>query len=43
MRSSIRNVENVRTLCRMCDHGCGIEVSVVEGKPVKLKGFQDHP
>ena len=35
--------KNVTTICRMCDHGCGIEVSVVDDHPVKLKGCRDHP
>lgn len=33
----------VPTLCRMCDHGCGILVSVENGKPVHIRGNPDHP
>jgi len=27
----------------MCDHGCGIEVTVTDGRPVALKGSKKHP
>jgi anaerobic selenocysteine-containing dehydrogenase len=27
----------------MCDHGCGVEVSVAEGQPVRLKVRPQHP
>lgn len=27
----------------MCDHGCGIDVTVVNGDPVRLKGAKTHP
>ena len=33
----------ISTICRMCDHGCGIEVDVAEGQPVSLKGARQHP
>ena len=33
----------VPTLCRMCDHGCGILVSVENGKPVHIRGNPAHP
>lgn len=33
----------VSTLCRMCDHGCGIEVTVADGRPVALRGSKEHP
>ncbi|MCD4715439.1 MAG: molybdopterin-dependent oxidoreductase [Desulfobacterales bacterium] len=33
----------IPTLCRMCDHGCGILVSVEEGKPVHVRGNPAHP
>jgi anaerobic selenocysteine-containing dehydrogenase len=33
----------VTTLCRMCDHGCGMEVTVRDGKPVGVKGSRSHP
>ena len=36
-------VERVKTLCRMCDHGCGMEVTVENGKPVRVKGLRKHP
>ncbi|MFH1953092.1 MAG: molybdopterin-dependent oxidoreductase [Pseudomonadota bacterium] len=34
---------HISTLCRMCDHGCGIEVTVLDGDPVGLKGARTHP
>jgi len=34
---------NIATLCRMCDHGCGIEVTVTDNRPTSLKGSKKHP
>lgn len=39
----MKTAETIFTLCRMCDHGCGIEVDVVDGQPVSLKGAKKHP
>ncbi|MGD9053304.1 MAG: molybdopterin-dependent oxidoreductase, partial [Desulfobacterales bacterium] len=38
-------VENqtVTTLCRMCDHGCGIDVTVKAGLPSAINGSKAHP
>lgn len=33
----------IPTLCRMCDHGCGILVTVENAKPVHVRGNPDHP
>ncbi len=33
----------IPTLCRMCDHGCGILVTVEEGIPVHVRGNPAHP
>lgn len=33
----------IPTLCRMCDHGCGILVTVRDGKPVHVRGNPAHP
>jgi formate dehydrogenase (coenzyme F420) alpha subunit len=33
----------IPTLCRMCDHGCGILVSVEGGKPILVRGNPAHP
>ncbi len=33
----------VTTLCRMCDHGCGMEVTVENEMPVAVKGSRKHP
>ena len=39
----MKKTETISTICRMCDHGCGIEVGVAEGQPVSLKGAKKHP
>ena len=39
----MKKTETISTICRMCDHGCGIEVGVAEGQPVSLKGAAEHP
>ena len=33
----------IPTLCRMCDHGCGILVTVKNGKPIQVRGNPAHP
>ena len=35
--------ETISTICRMCDHGCGLEVAVKDGQPVSLRGSKVHP
>jgi len=35
--------ETISTICRMCDHGCGLEVTVEDGQPVSLRGSKGHP
>jgi anaerobic selenocysteine-containing dehydrogenase len=35
--------QTVPTLCKMCDHGCGVEVMVRDGRPEALKGSTAHP
>jgi anaerobic selenocysteine-containing dehydrogenase len=32
----MKKIETISTICRMCDHGCGIEVDVAEGKFVPV-------
>ena len=39
----MKKTETIATICRMCDHGCGIEVDVADGQPVALKGDRKHP
>jgi len=39
----MKKTESISTICRMCDHGCGIEIGVAEGQPVTLKGTAEHP
>ena len=33
----------VNTLCRMCDHGCGMVVTVENGIPSAVEGSRKHP
>jgi len=33
----------VNTLCRMCDHGCGMVVTVTNGIPSAVEGSRKHP
>ncbi len=34
----------ITTLCRMCEQGCGLEVSLgPDGRPVRVKGDKRHP
>lgn len=35
--------KRVRTVCRQCPAGCGLEVRVVNGRAVKIEGNPDHP
>lgn len=35
-------VKIVKSLCRMCDDHCGIDVHVQDGKVVKIEGNRDH-
>ena len=35
--------KEIPTLCRMCDHGCGILVTVEKGIPVHVRGNPVHP
>ncbi len=37
------NEKVVKTACSMCLRGCGINVSVVGGKIVKIEGMAEHP
>jgi anaerobic selenocysteine-containing dehydrogenase len=39
----MKGSKNIFTLCRMCDQGCGLEVSVEDGQPVRIKGSKRHP
>jgi len=40
---TVKNSPNISTLCRMCEQGCGIDVTVKEGRPVKVRGSKEHP
>ncbi len=31
------------SVCTLCPGGCGINVRLVNGRPVKIKGLKDHP
>jgi anaerobic selenocysteine-containing dehydrogenase len=39
----MEKTRDIPTLCRMCDHGCGIVVKIKGGRPVALKGSREHP
>ena len=39
----MKRTEMISTICRMCDHGCGLEVTVKDGQPVSLRGSKEHP
>jgi len=41
--NSMKTADAIATICRMCDHGCGIEVGVDGGQPVSVKGRREHP
>jgi menaquinone reductase, molybdopterin-binding-like subunit len=32
-----------QTVCTLCDGGCGINVRLVNGRPVKIKGSEGYP
>jgi len=34
---------HIPTICRMCEQGCGMVVTVQNGKPVKVEGSKTHP
>lgn len=40
---NMTETQTISTLCRMCDHGCGIDVRVEDGNPINVKGRKDHP
>ena len=31
------------TDCTLCYHGCGVKVTVRDGKAVKIRGMESHP
>jgi len=33
----MRRTQNIPTICRMCEQGCGLEVTVENGRPVGVK------
>jgi anaerobic selenocysteine-containing dehydrogenase len=35
--------QNIPTICRMCEQGCGLVVTVQDGRPIGVKGSKDHP
>jgi anaerobic selenocysteine-containing dehydrogenase len=39
----MKETKNIFTLCRMCDQGCGLEVTVEDGQPVRIQGSRDYP
>lgn len=43
MQKNSSHFEIVRTACPYCGVGCGIEVTLQDGKPVQLRGDKNHP
>jgi len=41
--TSNHETRQVNTLCRMCDHGCGMVVTVENGIPSAVEGSRRHP
>ena len=39
----MKNGQKISTICRMCNQGCGLEVTVEDGQPVRLQGSRKHP
>ncbi len=39
----MKNTRTVSTLCRMCPQNCGMDVTVVDGQPIGIKGSKNHP
>ena len=39
----MKKTQMISTICRMCPQGCGLEVTLKNGRPVSLKGAKDHP
>ena len=35
--------QNIPTICRMCEQGCGMVVTVQNGRPVRVQGSKKHP
>jgi anaerobic selenocysteine-containing dehydrogenase len=34
---------NIPTICRMCEQGCGMVVTVQNGRPIRVQGSKSHP
>jgi len=43
MEQSIDNRQHFKSLCRMCDDHCGINVYVEDGQIVEIDGLEEHP
>jgi anaerobic selenocysteine-containing dehydrogenase len=41
--SGVAEPKVVKTLCRLCEPGCGIRAHVHQGKLVKVEGLPEHP
>ena len=44
IHTSVKGVERwVRTSCQICPGGCGMEVRLVDGLPIGVRGNELHP
>jgi predicted molibdopterin-dependent oxidoreductase YjgC len=39
----MKNARDIPTICHTCEQGCGMVVTVRDGRPVKVRGSKDHP
>ena len=39
----MKDMEGMETVCPYCGVGCGMIVSISDGKPIKVLGLKDHP
>jgi anaerobic selenocysteine-containing dehydrogenase len=39
----MKSIQDIPTICRMCEQGCGMVVTVEDGRPVKVQGSKNHP
>jgi len=37
------DMERISTICRMCEQGCGLVVTIQDGQPVRIEGSKEHP
>lgn len=37
------DTDSISTLCRMCEQGCGLVVTLEDGQPARIEGSKEHP